>query len=129
MSATTRFAALLVILALPVDPVGAQAPLEPIPDISRLTLAPHLATPPKGGVEKLDSDLRFKAPLEPRESAGPKTVILSAMATGIFFGAMLGGIYGDSQQDCTECDFWGAVSGGFFGGLGGLAAGIAISIR
>lgn len=129
MQATTRFAALLIILSLPVDPVGAQARLEPLPTTSRLALPPALADRPTGGVEELDFDLRFNAPTEPGESAGTGTVILSTMATGIFFGAMLGGIYGDSQEGCTECDFWGAVSGGFLGGLVGLAAGLAISIR
>lgn len=130
MPPTLRFGApFIILLSVSVDSVGAQASLEPVPSTRGLALAPQLAPPPMAGLEEFDPDFQSTAPIGHAESAGPGTVVLSAMATGIFFGAMAGGIYGDSQEGCTECDFWGAVSGGFLGGLVGLAAGITISIR
>lgn len=129
MQATTRFAAVLLILSLPVDPVGAQVRPEPTPTTSRLALPPALANRPQGEVGDVDFVPRFNAPMDTGEETGTGTAIFSAMATGIFFGALLGGIYGDSREDCTGCDFSGAVFGGFLGGLVGLAAGLATSLR
>lgn len=128
MRATIRCAALLITLALPVDSVGAQSSLGPTPGISRLVPAPHPAAPLERGVETLQIDRGSNAPVVSEERAGPATEIVSATATGVFFGAIAGGIYGQSQEGCTECDVWGAVAGGFLGGLVGLATGIAVSI-
>lgn len=129
MPSTARFAALLVILSVPVDPAAAQARLEPMPNASRLAPTLRLANGPTGGEELPESGLGISAHIDPQGAAGPATVILSGTATGIFFGAILGGIYGQSQEGCNQCDFWGAVSGGFIGGLVGLAAGILVSVR
>ena len=129
MPLTARFATLLVILSVPVDPVAAQARLEPIPNASRLAPALRLADGPTGREEIPESGLGFGAHTVPQGAAGPVTVILSGTATGIFFGAILGGIYGQNQEGCNQCDFWGAVSGGFIGGLVGLAAGVLVSVR
>lgn len=129
MRVHARFAAVLIALSLPLDPAGAQTPVEAIPRARPPLVAPLRAAPPEGGAVRLDPELPFTTPTEPRESAGPATVIFSAMATGIFFGAIAGGIYGDSREGCDGCDFYGAVSGGFLGGLVGLITGVAISVR
>ena len=128
MSAATRFVLILTALSIPFDRANAQAPLEAVPGSSLLAPAPHRSAPPGGGVEGFDAEPCCSLRDDPGEAPAAKTVVLSATATGIFFGAIVGGIYGSSRESCTECDFWGAVSGGLVGGLVGLAAGIALSI-
>ena len=128
MPAATRFAALLIVLSWPVQPAGAQAPQQPLPSVTRLAPAPHEVVPTRISARMLASNPPSIAPAMPRESTGSGTAVFTALATGVFFGAMAGGIYGQSQEDCTGCDFWGAVAGGFLGGLVGLASGTVISM-
>ena len=115
------FVALLMFSAYMGTPLEAQTQPSRTIAPSPSTTPPFLADRPIIGVLESDGELQLKASLETRESAERGTAVLSALVTGIFFGAMLGGIRGGNKEGCDECDYWGAVSGGFIGGLAGLA--------
>lgn len=90
------------------------------------TPPPLLADRPILGVSGSGIAPRLEACLADREPSGRGTTLLAVLATGIFFGAILGGIHGGNQKGCDGCDFEGAVAGGAIGGLAGLAVGIII---
>ncbi|MDH3207492.1 MAG: hypothetical protein OEO79_12905 [Gemmatimonadota bacterium] len=120
-------ATLFLIFCLAPAPLGAQTRPSPPFTATLVTPDPGRVNRPFTGVIESDRKPQLPSSMQRPESPGRGTVILSGLATGIFFGAILGGIHGGSQENCTECDFWGAVCGGFIGGLVGLAGGIVLS--